>query len=71
MFQDKRDLLDLYNAMNGTDHQIPDDQILFLTCGKENGTDKDDLWNPYVWREMSAEAMCNIFLKEQGCVIYD
>ena len=40
---------------------------LFLTCG----TDKDDLWNPYVWREMSAEAMCNIFLKEQGCVIYD
>ena len=44
---------------------------LFLTCGKENGTDKDDLWNPYVWREMSAEAMCNIFLKEQGCVIYD
>ncbi len=44
---------------------------LFLTCGKENGTDKDDLWNPYVWWEMSAETMCNIFLKEQGCVIYD
>lgn len=44
---------------------------LFLTCGGESGADKDDLWNPYVWREMSAEAMCYIFLKEQGCVIYD
>lgn len=28
---------------------------LFLTCGGESG----------------AEAMCYIFLKEQGCVIYD
>ena len=45
--------------------------IVPLLKKKENGTDKDDLWNPYVWREMSAEAMCNIFLKEQGCVIYD
>lgn len=24
VFQDKRDLLDLYNAMNGTDHQNPE-----------------------------------------------